>query len=71
MPLGEIRIGLEGGEERKITLGAPVLAKATMDQLRSRTQFRLRQLVHQMVEFLTHDAHTDECKSYPLRRQSC
>ena len=71
MPLGELGIGLEGGEEPKVALGTLVLVQATTDQLQSRTQLRLRQLVHQLVQFLTHDAHADECKSYLLARQAC
>lgn len=63
MPLSEIGGGLERREERKVALTRLMLTQTTADELQGRTQFRLRQLIYQVMQFLTHDAHTNKCRS--------
>ncbi|MCW2877815.1 MAG: hypothetical protein JWQ95_1915 [Sphaerisporangium sp.] len=46
VPLGKIRSSLERREEREFPLTRLMLFQATTDQLKSRPQFRLRQLIH-------------------------
>jgi len=67
VPLSEIGGGLERREERKIALAWLRLTQATTDELQGRTQFRLRQLIYQVMQFLTHDAHTYKCRSPTFR----
>jgi hypothetical protein len=63
MPLSEIGGGLERRKERKVALTRLMLTQTTADELQGRTQLRLRQLIYQVMQFLTHDAHANKCRS--------
>jgi hypothetical protein len=56
-PLRQVRVGLKRAEERQAPLAAPLKVHAAADQLQCRSQFGLRELVHQMVQLLAHCAH--------------
>jgi hypothetical protein len=56
LPLRQIRIGLEGREERQVPYAVSGVSPAA-DQLKNRANLRFGKLVHHVMRFLTHRAH--------------
>src|SRR5215471_1425670 len=56
-PLSQIRLGLKGCEERQIPTLPAMVCHPAADQLQGWPQLSLRQLIHQVMEFLAHRAH--------------
>src|SRR6516165_80130 len=56
-PLSQIRLGLKGCEERQIPALSAMVCHPAADQLEGWAQLSLRQLIHQVMEFLAHRAH--------------
>ena len=55
-PLRQIRVRLEGREERQVPHAVSGVSPAP-DQLKNRPNLLLGKLVHQVMQFLTHRAH--------------
>jgi hypothetical protein len=65
MSLGQVRLGSEGGEERQVTLVVLVRRQLATDQLKSRAQVLLRQLIDQVVQLLPDSAHAPKSTGRP------
>ena len=57
-PFSQIRLGLERREERQLPSLPAMLRYPTADQLQGWLDLILGKLIHQLVEFLAHRAHS-------------
>jgi hypothetical protein len=60
MALGQVGLTLERCEERQVSLVVR-LTETPANQLQGGPKLRLRQLIHQVMQFLPHDAHASKC----------
>lgn len=67
-PVRQIRVGLEGPEERQVPYAASGVSPAP-DQLKDRPDLRLGKLVHHVMQFLTHRVSCGQSTSTDWRRQ--
>ena len=68
-PLGQIRLGLKGCEERQVTPLLGMLCHPAADQLQGWPQLSLRKLIHQIMEFIAHRAHERSLRPRTLQRR--